>query len=75
MKIVDFNASPSLEDALSALDAIRDDLKAGNIVAFAAAGVGSDDTSFWYCGSSRPVTRLRLIGAMSKALFHFQMGD
>lgn len=75
MKVVDFNANPSLEDALSALDGLRKDLESGRIVAFATAGVGQDDACFWYCGSSRPVSRLRLIGAMSNALYHFNHGD
>lgn len=75
MKLVEFNTNPSLQDALSALDELRKDIESGKIVAFAAAGVGQDDATFWYCGSSRPVSRLRLTGAMSNALYHFNVGD
>lgn len=75
MKVVEFNANPSLEDALSALDSLREDLKSGRIIAFAASGITADDENLWYSGSSRPVTRLRLIGSMSNALYHFNRGE
>lgn len=75
MKLVEFNVNPSLEDALSALDELRKDIESGKVIAFAAACVGPDDATLWYCGSSRLVSRLRLTGAMSKALYHFNMGD
>jgi hypothetical protein len=75
MKLVEFNANPSLEEALSALDGLRKDVESGKVVAFAVAAVSPEDATLWYCGSARPVSRLRLIGAMSNALHHFNMGD
>jgi hypothetical protein len=75
MKLVEFNANPSLEDALAAVDGLRKDVESGKVIAFAVAGVGPDDATLWYCGSARPVSRLRLIGAMTNALYHFNAGD
>lgn len=74
MKVVQFNANPSLEDALSALDGLRKDLESGKVVAFGVAALSPEDETIWYSGSSRPVSRLRLIGAMSNALYHFNRG-
>ena len=46
-------------------------LEKGEIVAFAAVGIEADDCTRMWLGSSRPVTRLRLMGAMYNLLNHY----
>lgn len=75
MKVVELNINPSKEEALSAIDGLRRDIEAGKIIGFAVAAMGPEDTVYWYCGSVRPVTRLRLIGALSNVLHHLNAGD
>ena len=75
MKIVTLNTTPSLSDALETLDAVRNELVTGKLVAFFLAGVGDDDSCYAFIGSIKPVSRLRTIGAMATALHMFHTGE
>lgn len=57
------------------LDQVRIDIMVGKIDSFFLAGVASDDCVYAYVGSSKPVSRLRMEGAMSNALHMFQHGE
>lgn len=69
MKAVELNQTPTREHALQAVDGLRGKIERGEIVAFVAVGIMNDDTIEGFVGSSRPVSRLRLHGAIA-ALGH-----
>lgn len=75
MKIAQFNNNPTLEDALAAVDGLRKDIESGKIISFVAVGVSSDDATIGYCGSSRPVSKLRVTGALFNTLRAFDGGE
>lgn len=64
VKNVPFN-QPTLEDALCVVESLRKDIESGKVVAFAVVAIEQDDTALVYTGSTRPVTRLRMMGAIS----------
>lgn len=66
---------PTLSKALEAIDELRADMVSGKAVAFVACTVENDDQCALWCGASKPVSRLRLIGAWCHSLFMFQHGD
>jgi len=68
------NRDPSREDALEAARSLVTALENGEIVAFAAVGIEADDCTRMWSGSSRPVTRLRMMGAMYNLLNHYANG-
>lgn len=68
---VKIDRDPSREDALEAAKSLVVALEKGEIVAFAAVGIEADDCTRMWSGSSRPVTRLRLMGAMYNLLNHY----
>ena len=55
----------------SMADVIGED---GKIVGFAAVGIEEDDSTRAYVGTSRPVSRLRVIGAMAHFQYLFDRG-
>jgi hypothetical protein len=75
MKLIHFDGTPTMRDALASIDALRKDVESGQVVCFIAVGVGSDDACVGYTGSSKPVSRLRLTGAMSNLLHQFNAGS
>lgn len=62
-KLATFNPLPSREEALASLDSLRKMIESGEMIAYAAVGIEPDDKTRFWCGASKPVTRLRLIGA------------
>lgn len=57
--------TPTKEHALEAVESLRKKVESGEVVAFIAVGIFDDDTIEGFCGSSKPVTRLRLHGAVA----------
>jgi hypothetical protein len=75
LNVVSFNHRPSLQDALDVIDRLRADVQDGKIVAFFVAALDDSDASIAYCSSTKPVSRLRMSGAMVNALHAFNQGD
>jgi hypothetical protein len=74
-KLVTLNRAPSIADALSAVDALRADLESGKAIAFVGVAITPDDTCMAYCGSVRPVSRLRMQGAIGQLDHDWRAGD
>ena len=68
MKVVSINPRPSRDQCLQAIDALREGVASGRLVMFAAVAIEDNDTSETFMGCSKPVSRLRLIGACSRLL-------
>jgi len=70
--------APTALDATSALNII-DDLRAkvesGKVIAFFACGFSADDENYVWSATTRPATRLRMMGSMSNALWAMHNGD
>jgi hypothetical protein len=62
------------EDALAVIEDLRVAIESGEIIAFAAVGVEPDDCTRMWSTSTRPVTRLRMMGAMHNLLHHYTDG-
>lgn len=63
------------EEAIQVIDGLRQAVEAGEIIAFAAVGIEPDDCTRMWSSSVKPVTRLRMMGAMYNLLAHYQTGD
>lgn len=74
MNVVKLNPAPTKDDALAVIDALRRDVDEGKVVAFFVAGVSPADETIVYASSVKPVSRLRLQGAMGQALHDMQIG-
>jgi hypothetical protein len=64
---VKLNQLPSKDEALEVVESLRRDVESGKIVAFHAVGIAADDMLYRYQGMSRPVTYLRIVGALEFA--------
>ena len=64
MKIIDLK-SGNTKDALDVLDDLRVKVSAGEIIAFAIVGIEPDDTTRSWTSTTRPVSRLRMMGAIA----------
>lgn len=74
MKVVE--ARPrNTEDALEVIDALRQHVIEGRVIAFAIAAVESDDTATAYASATQSVSRLRLQGAIAQLLHNYLSGD
>ena len=71
MKVVPFTNTPSLTEAAEVVSKFEHDLIDGKIVGFFIAAVGPNDETYAYTSATRPVSRLRLGGAMQHALHCF----
>ena len=72
MKVERFNPLPSKEDCLSAIDDLRAKIEDGSVVAFAAIGIEPNDVVTTWIGSSRPTTRLKILGAVHNLAYYVQ---
>lgn len=63
------------EEALLVIDGLRQAIEEGEIVAFAAVGIEPDDCTRMWSATTKPVTRLRMMGAMFNLLADFQQGN
>ena len=75
MKIIEINKQPSLKEAAEVLCQFENDLIDDKIAGFFIAAIGPDDSVYAYIGTTKPVSRLRLGGAMQHALHIFNHGD
>lgn len=75
MKVVSFNQRPSLQDAYDVIDRLRADVTEGRITAFFVAALNDEDATIAYTSAVKPVSRLRMTGAMSNALHAFNQGE
>lgn len=71
IKIAHIEKNPTREQALEAAKSLVTALESGEIVAFGAVGIEADDCTRMWSGSSRPVTRLRMMGALYNLLNHY----
>lgn len=60
-----------------ALDALRKRIDSGEIVAFVAAAINTEDGVYAYCGADKAahVTRLRMQGALAKIQHAYLNGE
>lgn len=75
MNVIEFKKANTLDDAAEVIHKFESDVLDGKLVGFFIAAVGPDDDTFAYIGTSRPVSRLRLGGAMQHALHIFNHGE
>lgn len=68
MKIVSLDRSGSTDEALAVLDDLRAHVESGEVVAFLVAAVSPTDETMAYAATTRGVSRLRMIGAMTMAV-------
>jgi hypothetical protein len=54
----------STEEALAVIDDLRAKVESGQVIAFAAVGIEPGDETMSWQASVRPVTRLRMMGAI-----------
>jgi hypothetical protein len=70
-KLVTLDKTPNKQVALEVIESLRLAIENGEIVAFAAVGIEEDDCTRMWSSSTRPVTRLRMMGAMYNLLHTF----
>lgn len=71
---------PAQRDAtamLEVLDALRERVLSGQVVAFAVTAIDANDTCYGYAGSDKAasVSRLRMQGAISQLLHDYLAGE
>lgn len=66
------NQKPSMESAAETLRVLENHVLDGLIIAFAIVGIGPDDNTKFYTDSVRPVSNLRMIGALHHALWNLE---
>jgi hypothetical protein len=59
-------------DALEVLDDLRAAVERGEIIAFACVGIEPDDCTQIWSSSTKPTTRLKIIGAMAHMLHSYE---
>jgi hypothetical protein len=75
MKIVEFKPANTFAEAAEVLHKFETDLMDGKVAGFFIAALSADDEVTAYVSTTRPVTRLRMAGAMQHALHMFNHGD
>jgi hypothetical protein len=75
MKLLNIPPQLKLDDALEVIEILKQDISSGKVIGFFAVGIDSEDSSYGYAGTTKRVSRLRLIGAMTSALTQFQIND
>lgn len=75
MKIIHLDTSGSTDEALAVLDDLRAHLESGEVVAFLVAAVSPSDEVSAYSATTRGVSRLRMIGAMTMAVSAMTNGE
>jgi hypothetical protein len=74
VKLAEFNNRPSLEACLSSIDNLRQQISDGKIIAFMAVGIEPDDAIVGWCGSVKPVRRIRMLGAIAQGYHDWLSG-
>lgn len=62
------------EETLVIIDQLREAVESGEVVAFAAVGIGLDDSTYEYIGNYGQLSRLRFMGALA-SLQHKMMTE
>jgi hypothetical protein len=62
------------KSALEVLDVLREQVLSGQVIAFVAAAIEPDDTTTRFQATTRPVTKLRMLGAVA-SLNHWVHDD
>ena len=78
MKLIKFPQSDdknAMSAAAEVLHQLEVDLLDGKVVGFFIAAIGPEDDTYAYIGTSKPVSRLRMGGAMQHALHTFNHGE
>jgi D-Tyr-tRNAtyr deacylase len=73
MKVVPLTTDDK-STALEVLDTLRSAIEKGEVVAFCAVGIEPDDCTRMWASSTKKVTRLRMIGALTH-LTHSYIND
>lgn len=60
--------------AIEVLDQLREQILSGQVIAFAAVAIEPDDTTTAWSSCTRPVTRLRMMGAITSLLHGYVDG-
>ncbi len=62
----------SKDKALEIIDSLKEAIESGQIIAFAAVGIEPGDETRSWMATTKPVTRLRMMGAMYHLLASFR---
>jgi len=62
----------SKEEALAVINALKETVERGEVVAFVAVGVTDTDECLMFASSVKPVTMLRMLGAIDRLHFNYQ---
>jgi len=74
-KETDAMAHARMHRAMEVLDDLREAVRTGKIVAFAAVGIEPDDATRAWATCTAPVSRLRMIGAMHHMAHMYSHGE
>lgn len=69
---IPLNNAPTKQDALDVVESLKQAIESGQLVAFAAVGIEENDNTSIWCFSTRPVSRLRMLGAMHHMLHSYE---
>lgn len=61
-----------VQEALATLDSLRESIVKGEVIAFHAVGIEPDDATRAWFATTRPVSSLRMLGALYVALACFE---
>lgn len=75
MKVVSLDTAGSTAEAVAVLDELRAHIESGEVVAFFVAAVSPSDEVSAYSATTRGVSRLRMIGAMTMAVSAMTNGE
>ena len=75
VKVVNLDTEGSKQQALEVLDDLRAAVESGEVVAFLAAAVTPTDEVLTYSATTRGVSRLRMIGAMTCTIAAMTSGE
>lgn len=71
MKLVNLPVDDK-SDALEVLDDLRAKIESGEIKAFAAVGIAQDHTTYRWQSTTKPTTKLEILGAAVHLLSYLQ---
>jgi hypothetical protein len=74
VQLVPKESKPDIQNVLNALDHMRKRVESGEIIGFSAIGLTDDDQTYGWSAVVKPISRLRMSGALSSLLFHYHNG-
>jgi hypothetical protein len=66
---------PSTDDMLEVLESLKEQIVAGEIIAYAIVGIEPDDCTRMWSAAIPKVTRLRMMGAIYNLLHSYTAGE